>query len=95
MRWCKKSRFPALGEVLTFFAQEHAAHVRVKVEGRRYCTVRSSRECCADSPALEESTLRKKGGDPRTDQTWKETTRTPGWQPHRGTKGRGPKDPSV
>ena len=27
---------PALGAVLTFFAQEHAVHVRVKVEGYRY-----------------------------------------------------------
>ena len=25
-------------------------------------------------------TLRKKGGVPRTDQTWKGTTRTAGWQ---------------
>ena len=27
---------PALGSVLTFFAKEHAVHVRVKVEGYRY-----------------------------------------------------------
>ena len=56
-----------------------------KGEHRRWCAVRSRGECCRRQSHAErevpQGENRWKGGDPRTEQTWKGTTRTPGWQP--------------
>ena len=113
-----------LGEVLTVLAQRHGHPF--KGEHRRYCAVRSGRDCCRwqSEPRTDQAmqgttrtTLwqpkenatqlpfvrraqkpwgsrvrlwppvtgqwwnKYKGGDPRTDQAKKGTTRTPGWQP--------------
>ena len=67
---------PPLGAVLTFFAKEHAVHVRAKLKAAVVgCVV-------AGSLTLEESNLRQKGDDPRTDQVKKGAdSYLPGWQP--------------
>ena len=70
-----QERSPArLGEVLTVLAHRHAGVFLLLSEV-------PSRNSVAGSPTLEESNLRQKGDDPRTDQRKGVHSYLPGWHP--------------